>query len=221
MTDPSYQQQMQQRGMPPADLRDAPIDQPEGRPPANLQDGPVDQTVPPADRSDGRAEQSPYDDAAVHHPDMSDPAVSDPAVSDPAVSDADTTDPMMSDPAGSDHRSDKRLTTADLAGIADPADRGEPGAGGDSKRGLFPEDDANSLRDRWRDVQAGFVDEPRRAVQDADALVADLMQRLAETFANERTSLEGQWDRTGDVSTEEMRVALQRYRSFFDRLLSV
>jgi hypothetical protein len=66
----------------------------------------------------------------------------------------------------------------------------------------------------------GFVDEPRRAVEQADALVADLMQRLASVFSDERKSLEGQWDRGDDVSTEDLRVALQRYRSFFDRLLS-
>ncbi len=112
-----------------------------------------------------------------------------------------------------------RLTTSDLAGKTGDRDD-EPAAGEQRNQALFPEADANALRERWRDVQTAFVDEPRRAVQDADALVADLMQRLAETFANERSALEGQWDRSGDVSTEEMRVALQRYRSFFDRLLS-
>jgi len=79
----------------------------------------------------------------------------------------------------------------------------------------------NEMRTRWTDIQAGFVDEPRRAVEQADALVADAIKRLAETFANERNQLEGQWDRGGDVSTEDLRQALQRYRSFFSRLLSV
>ena len=78
-----------------------------------------------------------------------------------------------------------------------------------------------SLRTRWTDIQAGFVDEPRRAVEQADGLVAEAIKRLAETFANERNQLEGQWDRGGDVSTEDLRQALQRYRSFFSRLLSV
>ena len=73
---------------------------------------------------------------------------------------------------------------------------------------------------RWREIQGSFVDEPRRAVEDADALVADLMQRLADGFAQERSRLESQWDRGDEVSTEDLRVALQRYRSFFDRLLS-
>jgi len=63
------------------------------------------------------------------------------------------------------------------------------------------------------------VDEPRRAVQQADSLVAEVMKRLAESFAKERGALESQWDRGDNVTTEDLRLALQRYRSFFDRLL--
>jgi len=86
---------------------------------------------------------------------------------------------------------------------------------------LLAADVVSQLRNQWTDIQAGFVDEPRRAVERADGLVADAIKRLAETFSNERTQLEGQWDRGGDVSTEDLRQALQRYRSFFSRLLSV
>jgi hypothetical protein len=86
---------------------------------------------------------------------------------------------------------------------------------------LFADTDAAALRNRWSDIQTGFVDEPRHAVEQADTLVADVMKRLAEGFAGERTSLERQWDRGDNVTTEELRVALQRYRSFFDRLLAV
>ena len=71
-----------------------------------------------------------------------------------------------------------------------------------------------------QEIQAGFVDEPRNSVARADALVADLMQQLAAGFAEERERLEAQWDRGTDVSTEDLRVALTRYRSFFERLLS-
>ena len=74
---------------------------------------------------------------------------------------------------------------------------------------------------RWRDIQADFVDHPRQAMQDADALVAGLMQHLARTFAQEREQLETQWSRGDQVSTEDLRVSLQRYRAFFERLLSV
>ncbi len=86
---------------------------------------------------------------------------------------------------------------------------------------LLAGDVASQLRSQWTDIQAGFVDEPRRAVERADGLVADAIKRLAETFANERGQLEAQWARGGDVSTEDLRQALQRYRSFFSRLLSV
>lgn len=86
---------------------------------------------------------------------------------------------------------------------------------------LFPPEDAEDLRGRWEAIQASFVDEPRRAVEDADALVAGAMKRLAETFARERSGLEEQWDRGGDVSTEDLRIALKRYRAFFGRLLAV
>jgi hypothetical protein len=86
---------------------------------------------------------------------------------------------------------------------------------------LFPSSELETLRTRWKEVQTAFVDEPRRAVEQADGLVASAMKRLAEVFAEERSQLEKQWDRGDSVSTEDLRVALQRYRSFFDRLLSV
>ena len=86
---------------------------------------------------------------------------------------------------------------------------------------LFPAGEATSFRARWSEVQTGFVDEPRHAVEQADGLVAEMMQRLAQVFADERSKLEVQWSRGDDISTEDLRVALRRYRSFFDRLLSV
>ena len=86
---------------------------------------------------------------------------------------------------------------------------------------LFSESEMEYFRSQWSKVQTGFVDEPRRTVEDADKLVATVMQRLAEGFANERSGLEKQWDRGDNVSTEGLRVALQRYRSFFDRLLNL
>jgi hypothetical protein len=86
---------------------------------------------------------------------------------------------------------------------------------------LFSESEMGDFRSQWSNLQTGFVDEPRRAVEDADKLVAAVMQRLAEGFANERSGLEKQWDSGDNVSTENLRVALQRYRSFFDRLLKL
>jgi hypothetical protein len=85
---------------------------------------------------------------------------------------------------------------------------------------LLPNDQTERFTDRWREIQTGFVDRPRESVEQADALVADLMQRLAASFSNERERLEAEWDAGDDVSTEDLRVVLTRYRSFFDRLLS-
>ena len=86
---------------------------------------------------------------------------------------------------------------------------------------LFPHEEMDHLRSRWSEIQTGFVDEPRKAVEQADVLVASAMKRLAEVFADERSRLEQHWDRGDNVSTEDLRVALQRYRTFFHRLLSV
>jgi hypothetical protein len=86
---------------------------------------------------------------------------------------------------------------------------------------LFSPEETKDFRARWDALQVSFVDEPRRAVEQADNLVAVTMKRLAEMFAAERTRLEGQWDRGDDVSTEDLRLALRRYRSFFGRLLSM
>ena len=131
---------------------------------------------------------------------------------------------------------DETLTTAELAGTAAHAHERtlEPRTFADDRPAdapvaaappqptpLFPEVEADELRGRWDTVQAGFVDEPRRAVEQADSLVAGAMKRLAQMFAEERANLEGQWDRGDDVSTEDLRLALQRYRSFFGRLLSM
>jgi hypothetical protein len=85
---------------------------------------------------------------------------------------------------------------------------------------LFPEEELGDLQGQWNDIQTGFVDEPRSAVQRADSLVASTMQKLADAFARERSKLEQQWDQGDSVSTEDLRVAFQRYRSFFLRLLS-
>jgi hypothetical protein len=85
---------------------------------------------------------------------------------------------------------------------------------------LFPDNELTEFRARWDKAQIGFVDEPRAAVEQADSLVATIVTRIAEQFAAERAELEHQWDRGDNVSTEDLRQALRRYRSFFDRLLA-
>jgi len=124
--------------------------------------------------------------------------------------------------AGNENRSDRPSSTEEVARDLENREgtRGKP-ADIDKPTPLFPENEATNFRNRWTEIQAAFVDEPRRAVEQADALVADVIKRLASSFADERSKLEGQWGRGDNVSTEDLRVALQRYRAFFDRLLSV
>ena len=86
---------------------------------------------------------------------------------------------------------------------------------------LFAERESKDLFAKWDALQVDFIDEPRRAVERADHLVAEAMKRTAEIFAEERARLERQWDRGDNVSTEDLRVAMRRYRSFFRRLLAV
>jgi len=86
---------------------------------------------------------------------------------------------------------------------------------------LLSAKEEEDFRSRWNTIQSGFVDEPRRAVEDADGLVAQIMQRLAQSFSDQKGNLEMQWDNSQQVSTEDLRMALRRYRSFFDRLLSI
>jgi len=86
---------------------------------------------------------------------------------------------------------------------------------------IFPSADTDNFRKRWNDIQVSFVDEPKSSVEKADQLVASVIQKLTQTFADERSHLEKEWSKGGEVSTEDLRQALRRYRSFFDRLLSV
>jgi hypothetical protein len=86
---------------------------------------------------------------------------------------------------------------------------------------LFPDEELRGYRTRWEAIQTGFVDQPRAAVEQADALVSQVVTRLTDVFTRERSALEGQWAKGDDVSTEDLRVALTRYRSFFHRLLSM
>jgi len=145
----------------------------------------------------------------------------------------------MSAPLRKD-KPEEQLSTADLAQGSRPieieggrpkpvqserdpgatAEMGAPSKGQETTP-LFPNNELEGLRNRWNGIQTAFVDEPRRAVEQADGLIASAMKRLAEVFAQERSKLEQQWDRGDNVSTEDLRVALQRYRSFFHRLLSV
>lgn len=90
-----------------------------------------------------------------------------------------------------------------------------------AEESLFAHDEVSGLRARWDDVQAGFVDDPRECVQKADGLVSDVVDQLTTSFSQARSRLEEQWARGEEASTEDLRLALKRYREFFQRLLAV
>ncbi|WP_351225468.1 hypothetical protein [Streptomyces sp. NPDC002133] len=103
----------------------------------------------------------------------------------------------------------------------EPASAEEPATAAAPEQGppLIPPGEAESYRDRWQEIQGTFVDDPRDSVRAADALVADVIQSLAANFADHKKDLESQWSRGEEIETEGLRVALQRYRTFFNRLL--
>jgi hypothetical protein len=103
--------------------------------------------------------------------------------------------------------------TDDLARQPDPTDS--------TDQMLFGDGELTQLRARWTEVQSAFVDDPRDCVQKADGLVADVVEELTASFAEARAHLEEQWARGEEVSTEDLRIALKRYREFFERLLAV
>jgi hypothetical protein len=88
-------------------------------------------------------------------------------------------------------------------------------------RHFFADADVQRLRSEWSELMPRFVDEPRETVERADELVATALRRIAEVFADEKRQLEAEWSKGGELSTEDLRQAIRRYRAFFDRLLSV
>jgi hypothetical protein len=132
------------------------------------------------------------------------------------------------------------LTTRDLAAASQPQGQGQPestleAGGGDrsmdsrdqsphstdpnmTKEPLIPDDGSRTAR--WHEIQSRFVDEPKKAVEEADGLVAEVIQQLASKFAAERSNLESQWQGGREASTEDLRQAMQHYRNFFQRLLA-
>jgi len=112
------------------------------------------------------------------------------------------------------------LDANEMAGQRHVTDR-DRDVGDDRPMPMFAGPETAGYRTQWDAIQTGFVDEPRKAVQEADALVALVMKRLSEVFTDERGTLERQWGKGDQISTEDLRVALRRYRSFFERLLSL
>ena len=139
---------------------------------------------------------------------------------------ARTTEQIATAGAGTEGRTSPGQQPLPDAQAGQPAPARQAAAGSDAGTGeqphaqLLEDHELQDMLVQWKDIQAEFVDEPRHAVQDADALVAELMQRLAQMFASEREQLESRWAGGGDVDTEALRHGLRRYRSFFERLLA-
>ena len=135
-----------------------------------------------------------------------------------------SSDDRMNQPSG-DHLSPQG-SVADSSGVRDgsPSTADTGAAGGSSSAigdDLFADDEMVGLRARWDSVQASFVDDPKECVQKADGLVSDVVDQLTSSFSHARSRLEEQWARGEEASTEDLRIALKRYREFFDRLLAV
>jgi hypothetical protein len=134
----------------------------------------------------------------------------------------------------SEEKREKQLSTADMVAAAESerqedterverhsAEEVESSMMAEESVPLFEEGEAEGYRSSWSEIQTRFVDDPRDSVEDADELVAHVIKSIAETFAEERAFLEDQWNRGDEVSTEDLRIAMKRYRSFFNRLLSL
>jgi hypothetical protein len=161
---------------------------------------------------------SSLDGQAVESPDGS--SVDDPSLDDDTASDVpaaqNTTNGQLAQPATAASAptlaSSSRTTGAPTAGSSATDEAGAP---------LFAEGEVEQFRSQWKELQSAFVDSPQQAVREADELVAEIIQNLAATFADHKRTLEEQWGRDDEVQTEDLRLALRRYRSFFNQLLAV
>ena len=131
------------------------------------------------------------------------------------------TQPETLDTAGRDDRLAEEDVDTTMEPTREPVETTSSATDLDHTDMLFADGELSDLRSRWAEVQSAFVDDPRDCVQKADGLVADVVDRLTSGFASARAQLEEQWGRGEEVSTEDLRIALKRYREFFERLLAV
>jgi hypothetical protein len=217
------------RDGPPAEAAPDDTAGPAGRMNGNdplVQDVHGDPLAEPAHEDDPLVEQVRENDPLVEQVHEGDPLVERVHEGDPLVHDVHD-DPLAEPAPGGDPLAEPAPGGDPLAepapGIADGVNAvdGRAGTGQDPHDQLAGDGENERFVARWQEIQAGFVDEPRRAVQDADALVVDLMDRLARVLAEERARLESRPATGEDVSTEDLRQGLRRYRSLFERLLAV
>jgi hypothetical protein len=177
---------------------------------------PVGQT--PADRDVAEPDltaQERFDHEAAQHDSTTESATQDTTTREPAAYD----EPVTQEHTGQEHLGQESVGPESV-GQDEPVELSAVDTT-DGDGTLFTPDDAADYQAEWRALQADFVDDPREAVQRADELVAQVMQTLATTFNEHKHALEEQWQRGDEAQTEELRQALKRYRTFFDRLLSV
>ena len=117
-------------------------------------------------------------------------------------------------------KSSEMAKGTEMARTTETGERQMPASTEQEALELIPQDAISGFRERWSSIQIKFVDEPKDSVREADGLVAEVVQVVAQKFAEARKELEGQWSQGSEVSTEDLRQALQHYRSFFQRLLA-
>jgi len=179
----------------------------------------------PADTDLGSAAADAYGSPAAADADMTSAPSEIGRAPAPADAQGTATQPATDSPPGAQPATESPPGTQAATGstpAATPSAASTPSADAQvtSNEPLLAADSSAAFQRSWEEVQTRFVDDPQGAVEDADRLVANVMQQLAEGFAQEREGLEAQWGRGEDISTEDLRVAMQRYRSFFQRLLS-
>lgn len=216
---------------------DPPLDPSTAQRPVDRQDHPTGQgAAPEYDQNSGYADQSAGLDAGpTSEPPLLETVTqpsderfaqpSDERLAEPSDERlGHSSDDRMNQPSG-DHLSQQGAVT-DPSGVqgVSPSTADTGASGGSSSAigdDLFADDEMVGLRARWDSVQASFVDDPKECVQKADGLVSDVVDQLTSSFSHARSRLEEQWARGEEASTEDLRIALKRYREFFDRLLSV
>jgi hypothetical protein len=199
-------------------------------------DRPLNDRLSDVSDEDKTAREPAFDDGVTdkRHTDSTVDDRADDTVDDTTTVDTTTSDTALSDTTTSDTTPSDTTTVDDKAVINDQPDESalayddeaqqEPVATGsaqqETRTKLFEEHEAEQFRTQWREVQAGFVDEPRSAVREADSLVGKMLDDLKRHIDEQKRALNGDWDSDGK-DTEELRLAFQRYRGLFDQILSV
>ena len=164
--------------------------------------------------------ETPVDQALVHEADMGQPLVYKAPVHEVLINEAVMGETLLYKAPSVENLDDEPWVIPYAAPKVETISHDAPvAATAGALAALLNHEESEHFRTRWNEIQGAFVDEPRTAVQHADALVSEVVTQITQMFANEHNSLEIQWNQGNDVSTEDLRKALQHYRSFFNRLV--